>query len=75
MTWMVLPTKDCKCATCEKLREVIDENGAQVTPCGFLCPTCKGARFTHAMPDGTRGVCFDRPGCTMDRQPCLGVHA
>ncbi len=25
--WMPLPTKDCKCATCEKLREVVDENG------------------------------------------------
>jgi hypothetical protein len=25
--WIVLPTKDCKCATCEKLREFVDENG------------------------------------------------
>jgi hypothetical protein len=25
--WIVLPTKGCKCATCEKTREVIDDDG------------------------------------------------
>jgi hypothetical protein len=25
--WIVLPTKDCKCATCEKLRTIVDEDG------------------------------------------------
>jgi len=25
--WIVLPTKDCKCASCEKLRELVDEGG------------------------------------------------
>lgn len=28
MTWLLLPTKDCKCGTCEKARELVDEEGA-----------------------------------------------
>ena len=27
MTWLVLPTKHCTCATCETLRETVDESG------------------------------------------------
>lgn len=30
--WMVLPTKGCECATCEKLREVVDEAGTLRAP-------------------------------------------
>jgi hypothetical protein len=25
--WIVLPTKDCKCASCERLREFVSEGG------------------------------------------------
>ena len=28
-TWIVLPTKGCKCATCERLREVVNEDGTE----------------------------------------------
>lgn len=29
--WIVLPTKGCKCNTCEMLRQVVDENGNPLT--------------------------------------------
>jgi hypothetical protein len=54
MTWLLLPTKDCKCATCEKAREVVDEDGnVRLDPSfnAFKCVICGGAgTCTHCHP-------------------------
>jgi len=54
--WIVLPTKDCKCATCEKLRETVTEDGTlrmgehaanvkeRLGP--GICPECAGT-YAH----------------------------
>jgi hypothetical protein len=36
MTWLLMPTKGCTCATCERARELVDEDGNVV----LKTPTC-----------------------------------
>ncbi len=48
MTWMVLPTEGCLCATCVKLREVVTDRGevvASTLEAYRVCATCGGEKM------------------------------
>ena len=68
--WIVLPTKDCKCATCEKLRDTVLEDGTlrmgasgtSFTPTCYDCGTLMVLHFWDR-PGGPPGNGFRCPKC------------
>lgn len=61
--WIVLPTKDCKCATCEKTREVIGDDG-QLRP-GSTFEIATGPRFLINVPERD----WSKPPCVACGSP------
>lgn len=50
--WMVLPTKNCKCVTCETLRTMIDEDGNLLPGSSVAVPTGPSVMVNVPTPAG-----------------------